>query len=62
MNMKLIMKMVSGKEYEFENKKYNTIDDWIKGNFDSSNSAWWKPNEESDLLIRIENIESICSK
>ncbi len=56
--MKIIIKMVSGEKITFYNDKYKTLEDWVKGNF-KGDSAWFKPSNESKIILRFENMETI---
>lgn len=58
--MKIQITMISGKKYIFDNLKYNNLDEWIRGNFDS-NGAWIKLDPKFDFVIRIDNIETIAA-
>ena len=56
--MKIQITMISGKKYEFENLKYNDLNEWIKGNF-KGQGDWFKISPECDFVINIGNIEEI---
>ena len=57
--MRIKIRMVSGKEIVFKNSKYKNVDKWVEGNFVEYTNGWWKMNKDSNVIIRIENIETI---
>ncbi len=52
------IRMVSGREIEFRNDKYNSIESWIEDNF-TSNGAWFQISENYPEVLKVDNIESI---
>lgn len=58
MNIKI--RMISGKEYIFENNKYKNIDDWIRGNFDTNKQFFWFAiAKEHKVRLNFNNIELV---
>ncbi len=57
--MRLLIRMVSGEEIELETK-HDSIEEWIKANFNSNKGyAWFSPCVGDNYALNINNIEMV---